>query len=70
MCEKFLQYINFLILESRSPPRRNSDRSNDDQLHCNGLKGYPEQAVNSIVAGHLLRKVVKKVFKKLSYLKS
>ena len=53
-----LTYLNF---EGRSAHGRSSDRTNNDRLFCNPNTGYPQQAANSVVAGHLLRKLVEKV---------
>ena len=46
---------------ARSAHNRANDRSNDERLYCNDKTGYPEQAANSIVAGHLLRELIKTV---------
>lgn len=47
--------------KGRSAHNRASDRTNDDRLYCNDNTGYREQAANSIVAGHLLRQLIKHV---------
>ena len=49
------------FLKGRSAHNRASDRSTDDRLYCNDKTGYPEKAANSIVAGHLLRQIIKEV---------
>ena len=48
-------------MKGRSAHNRASDRSTDERLYCNDKTGYPEQAANSIVAGHLLRQIIKEV---------
>ena len=50
-----------LEASSRSAHNRANDRSNDERLYCNDQTGYPQQAANSIVAGHLLRQLIKEV---------
>ena len=52
-------FLVSLFLGARSGVHRNSDRSNKQDLHCTG--DYPQTAANSILAGHLLRKIIEKV---------
>ena len=48
-----------LFSGARSGVHRHSDRGNKQDLHCTG--DYPQTAANSILAGHLLRKIVEEV---------
>ena len=48
-----------LFSDARTGHHRNSDRSNNRDLYCNGA--YAQNAVNAVAAGHMLRQVAKQV---------
>ena len=48
-----------LFSDARTGHHRNSDRSNNRNLYCNGA--YAQNAVNAVAAGHMLRQVAKQV---------
>ena len=52
---------------ARSAHNRANDRSNDERLYCNDQTGYPKQAANSIVAGHLLRQLIQHIKVKFDF---